>query len=466
MSLVYTQSWLDKASHKAEEIRQKYDNRIADLIVNDLYSNAEEIARKAIISCRRSRGWDKKLDDVLTSRRFGYPVMMVLLGTVFWLTIVGANYPSDLLALLFSKLQEQLTWFFSATGMPDWFHGVMVSGLFEGVACVVSVMLPPMAIFFPLFTLLEDLGYLPRVAFNLDHIFKRCGACGKQALTMCMGFGCNAAGVVSCRIIDSPRERIMAILTNNFVPCNGRFPMLIAIGTIFIAGILPHWLQSAVAAGVVTAMVVLGILITFGVSWLLSHTILRGEPSSMVLELPPYRMPQVVPVIYRSIIDRTIFVLRRAIVMAAPAGALTWILANTYIGDISIITHVATWLQPLGQMIGLDGFILLAFILGLPANEIVIPILPMMYLSTGQIVDFTSLEELRHILINNGWTWLTAVNMMLFTLLHWPCTTTLLTVYKESGSRKWTAISFLIPTVTAFLVCFVLTQAVRFLGLV
>jgi len=466
MSLVYTQSWLDKASHKAEEIRQKYDNRIADLIVNDLYSNAEEIARKAIISCRRSRGWDKKLDDVLTSRRFGYPVMMVLLGTVFWLTIVGANYPSDLLALLFSKLQEQLTWFFSATGMPDWFHGVMVSGLFEGVACVVSVMLPPMAIFFPLFTLLEDLGYLPRVAFNLDHIFKRCGACGKQALTMCMGFGCNAAGVVSCRIIDSPRERIMAILTNNFVPCNGRFPMLIAIGTIFIAGILPHWLQSAVAAGVVTAMVVLGILITFGVSWLLSHTILRGEPSSMVLELPPYRMPQVVPVIYRSIIDRTIFVLRRAIVMAAPAGALTWILANTYIGDISIITHVATWLQPLGQMIGLDGFILLAFILGLPANEIVIPILLMMYLSTGQIVDFTSLEELRHILINNGWTWLTAVNMMLFTLLHWPCTTTLLTVYKESGSRKWTAISFLIPTVTAFLVCFVLTQAVRFLGLV
>ncbi len=466
MSLVYTQSWLDNASHKAEEIRQRYDNRIADLIVNDLYSNAEEIASKAVISCRRSRSWDKKLDDVLTSRRYGYPVMLVLLGTVFWLTIVGANYPSDLLALLFSRLQEQLALFFSATGIPDWFHGVMVSGLFEGVACVVSVMLPPMAIFFPLFTLLEDLGYLPRVAFNLDHIFKRCGACGKQALTMCMGFGCNAAGVVSCRIIDSPRERIMAILTNNFVPCNGRFPILIAIGTIFIAGILPHWLQSAVAAGVVTAMVVLGVLITFGVSWLLSHTILRGEPSSMVLELPPYRMPQVVPVIYRSIIDRTIFVLRRAVVMAAPAGALTWILANTYIGDFSTIVHAATWLQPLGQMIGMDGFILLAFILGLPANEIVIPILLMMYLSTGQMVDFTSLEELRKVLINNGWTWLTAVNMMLFTLLHWPCTTTLLTVYKESGSRKWTAISFLIPTVTAFLVCFVFTQAVRFLGLV
>lgn len=466
MGLSYTHSWLDIASHKAEEIRQKYDNRIADLIVNDLYSNAEEIARKAVISSRRSRGWDKKLDDILTSRRFGYPVMMVLLGAVFWLTIVGANYPSDLLALLFSRLQEQLTRFFSVTAVPGWFHGVMVLGLFEGVACVVSVMLPPMAIFFPLFTLLEDLGYLPRVAFNLDHIFKRCGACGKQALTMCMGFGCNAAGVVSCRIIDSPRERIMAMLTNNFVPCNGRFPILIAIGTIFIAGILPYGLQSAVAAGVVTAMVVLGVLITFGVSWLLSHTILRGEASSMVLELPPYRMPQVVPVIYRSIIDRTIFVLRRAIIMAAPAGALTWILANTYIGDFSIIVHVATWLQPLGQMIGMDGFILLAFILGLPANEIVIPILLMMYLSTGQMVDFTSLEELRQILINNGWTWLTAVNMMLFTLLHWPCTTTLLTVYKESGSKKWTAMSFLIPTVTAFLVCLVFTQAVQLLGLV
>ncbi|NLW44817.1 MAG: ferrous iron transporter B [Syntrophomonadaceae bacterium] len=466
MSLVYTQSWLDKASNKAEEIRQRYDNRIADLIVKDLYANAEEIARKAVVFRRRSRGWDKKLDDILTSRRFGYPVMVALLGAVFWLTIVGANYPSDLLALLFSRLQEKLTWFFSATGLPDWFHGVMVLGLFAGLASVVAVMLPPMAIFFPLFTLLEDLGYLPRVAFNLDHIFKRCGACGKQALTMCMGFGCNAAGVVSCRIIDSPRERIMAILTNNFVPCNGRFPILIAIGTVFFAGTLPYGLQSAAAAGVVTAMVVLGVLLTFGVSWLLSQTILRGEPSSMVLELPPYRMPQLLPVIYRSIIDRTVFVLRRAVIMAAPAGALTWVLANTHIGDFSILAHIATLLQPLGQMIGLDGFILLAFVLGLPANEIVIPILLMMYLSTGRMVDFASLEELRQVLINNGWTWLTAVNMMLFTLLHWPCTTTLLTVYKESGSKKWTAMAFLIPTVTAFLVCFMVTQAVRLLGLV
>jgi ferrous iron transport protein B len=280
-----------------------------------------------------------------------------------------------------------------------------------------------------------------------------------------MGFGCNAAGVVSCRIIDSPRERLIAILTNNFVPCNGRFPILIAIGTIFIAGAFSFAFPTVIAAGVVTTMVVLGIAATFGISWILSRTILQGEPSSLVLELPPYRIPQIGPVIYRSIIDRTIFVLKRAVLMAAPAGALTWILANIYVGDLSIVAHIATWLQPIGNAIGLDGFILLAFILGLPANEIVIPILLMMYLSAGQMVDFSNLEELGTVLIRNGWTWLTAVNMMLFTLLHWPCTTTLLTAYKESGSKKWTAMAFIIPTVTAFLVCFVFTQVVRFLGL-
>jgi ferrous iron transport protein B len=465
MSLVYDRSWLDAASKRAEEIRQRSGERIADLIVSDLYTNAEEIAAKVVTNGMSRPGWDRKLDDILTSRRFGYPIMIALLGIVFWLTIVGSNYPSDLLAGLFLIVQEHLTWFFGLVGSPEWLHGVLVLGLFKGLACVVAVMLPPMAIFFPLFTLLEDLGYLPRVAFNLDNAFKKCGACGKQALTMCMGFGCNAAGVVSCRIIDSPRERLIAILTNNFVPCNGRFPILIAIGTIFIAGAFSFAFPTVIAAGVVTTMVVLGIAATFGISWILSRTILQGEPSSLVLELPPYRIPQIGPVIYRSIIDRTIFVLKRAVLMAAPAGALTWILANIYVGDLSIVAHIATWLQPIGNAIGLDGFILLAFILGLPANEIVIPILLMMYLSAGQMVDFSNLEELGTVLIRNGWTWLTAVNMMLFTLLHWPCTTTLLTAYKESGSKKWTAMAFIIPTVTAFLVCFVFTQVVRFLGL-
>jgi len=465
MSFAHTHPWLDEVSRKAEDIRQNSGTQIADRIVADLYANAEEIAHKVVTKGTNNSIWDRKLDDILTSRLFGYPIMIALLGMIFWLTITGANYPSDLLAALFSKLEEQLAWFFGLVGSPDWLHGVLVLGLFKGLACVVSVMLPPMAIFFPLFTLLEDLGYLPRVAFNLDNIFKKCGACGKQALTMCMGFGCNAAGVVSCRIIDSPRERLMAILTNNFVPCNGRFPILIAVGTIFIAGVLPFAFPTVIAAGVVTAMVILGFIITFGTSWLLSRTLLKGEPSSMVLELPPYRIPQVGPVIYRSMIDRTIFVLRRAVIMAAPAGALTWILANLYAGDLSIIAHAAAWLQPLGHAIGLDGFILLAFILGLPANEIVIPILLMMYLSTGQMIDFSSLEELGKVLIHNGWTWLTAVNMMLFTLLHWPCATTLLTAYKESGSKKWTAMAFIIPTVTAFLICYVFTQTVRFVGM-
>jgi ferrous iron transport protein B len=295
-------------------------------------------------------------------------------------------------------------------------------------------------------------------------MFKTCKACGKQALTMCMGFGCNAAGIVACRIIDSPRERLIAILTNNFVPCNGRFPTLIAIATIFMGGAVTPELSSLTVSLVITATVLLGIAVTFAVSWGLSHSILKGEPSSLVLELPPYRRPQIGAVIYRSLIDRTLFVLKRAVIMAAPAGALIWIFANVYIGDISIIGHLVSWLQPLGYAIGLDGVILLAFILGLPANEIVVPILLMCYLATGHMLEFESLEELRSILAANGWTWLTAVNTMLFCLLHWPCTTALLTAHKESGSGKWTLLAFLIPTVIAFVVCFVVAQMARGLG--
>ncbi|WP_312520589.1 nucleoside recognition domain-containing protein [Anaerospora sp.] len=460
-------STLAQVCTQAEKIRLQSGTELGDTIITDIYANAEEIARKVVITPDNTRAsWETKLDDILTSRMFGYPIMLALLGLIFWITIVGANVPSGILADALFSFQDQLTEWFQLAGAPDWLHGVLVLGMYRGLAWVVSVMLPPMAIFFPLFTLLEDLGYLPRVAFNLDHAFKKCKASGKQILTMCMGFGCNAAGVVSARIIDSPRERIIAIITNNFVPCNGRFPTLIAIATIFVAGYFSPELETPIAALTITALVFLGILITFGVSWLLSHTVLKGEASAMVLELPPYRKPQIGAVIYRSMIDRTYFVLRRAVIMAAPAGAITWILANITVGDTSILNHMASFLQPFAYAIGLDGYILLAFILGLPANEIVIPILLMSYLSTGYMIEVEELSELSQIFIAHGWTWLTAVNTLLFCLLHWPCATVLLSTYKESGSKKWTFLAFLLPTVIGFLVCFIVAQSARMLGLV
>lgn len=464
--IVKPMTTLTEIGTEADKLRLSAGKPLGDTIVADIYANAEQIARKVVTHNQENKStWDAKLDDILTSRLFGYPIMLALLGLIFWLTIKGANVPSAIIANALFAFQDRLTEWFQLAGAPAWLQGVLVLGLYRALAWVVSVMLPPMAIFFPLFTLLEDLGYLPRVAFNLDNFFKKCKACGKQALTMCMGFGCNAAGVVSCRIIDSPRERLIAILTNNFVPCNGRFPTLIAVATIFFGGAFASEYETLVASLTITGLVLLGIAATFAVSWLLSHTILKGEPSSLVLELPPYRPPQVGAIIYRSIIDRTLFVLRRAVIMAAPAGAITWILGNVYIGDLSIIGHLAGWLQPVGYAVGLDGFIILAFILGLPANEIVVPILLMSYLATGQMMEFESLDELRQVLLDNGWTGLTAVCTMLFCLLHWPCTTTLLSAYKESGSAKWTFLSFLIPTAFAFAVCFIVAQAARLLGL-
>ncbi|WP_128751426.1 nucleoside recognition domain-containing protein [Desulfosporosinus sp. HMP52] len=456
---------LSEAYGQAEYVRKAYRNSFSDQIVADIYGNAEQITKHVLSSKGRHRiGFDQIIDNLVTSKWFGYPLMILLLVGVFWITIEGANIPSGLLASVLFAFQDQLTLGFQWLGAPDWVHGVLVLGVYRTLAWVVSVMLPPMAIFFPLFTLLEDSGYLPRIAFNLDHIFKKAKACGKQSLTMCMGFGCNAAGVTSCRIIDSPRERLIAILTNNFVPCNGRFPTLIAITSIFIGGAIASY-SGIINALVISGMILLGIAVTLTVSWLLSITILKGEPSSLVLELPSYRRPKIGAVIYRSVIDRTLFVLRRAIIIAAPAGAVIWILANIYIGELSILSTVAHTLNPLGKLIGLDGFILMAFILGLPANEIVMPILIMSYLSTGSLQDFASLEELRNVLVSNGWTWLTAVNVMLFSLLHWPCATTLLTTYKETGSKKWTFLSFLIPTLIGFSACFILTQVVRMLGL-
>lgn len=437
-----------------------------DRIVCNIVKTAEGISAKVISLENQSHNQlDRKIDSILTSRTFGIPIMIALLGLVFWITIEGANFPSAVLAKGLFWIEGQLTVFFGWLGSPRWVHDILVLGMYRTLAWVVSVMLPPMAIFFPLFTLLEDLGYLPRVAFNLDHYFKKACAHGKQALTMCMGFGCNAAGVIACRIIDSPRERLIATITNNFVPCNGRFPTIIALATIFIASAAGSFSSLAATLSVLTA-IILGVIITLFISKLLSKTILKGLPSSFTLELPPYRKPQVGRIIVRSIFDRTLFVLGRAVAVAAPAGLVIWLMANTTVGEASILTLCAQFLDPFARLLGLDGYIMMAFILGLPANEIVIPILIMSYLSKGSMLELNSLSAMRQLLIDNGWTWLTAVCMMLFSLNHWPCGTTLWTIRKETQSWKWTGVSFLVPTVTGIVVCFVVAQGARLLGLV
>ncbi len=441
-------------------------NALRDRIAGGIYSSAERIAGKVVSRKGKQINWDQKIDDVLTSRCLGIPVMLLLLGVVLWLTVTGANYPSQILASGLFRIEDILTGLFVQAGAPAWLHGLLVEGAYLSLAWVVSVMLPPMAIFFPLFTIMEDLGYLPRVAFNLDKFFRRAGAHGKQSLTMSMGFGCNAAGVISCRIIESPRERLIAVLTNSFIPCNGRFPTLIILSTLFMGGTVAASFRSAAASLVVVGLVLTGITVTLLVSRLLTKTLLRGEPSFFILELPPYRKPQVGRIIIRSVLDRTLFVLGRAVVVAVPAGALTWILANTFINDLSLLSHAAGFLDSFGWLLGMDGFILMAFILGLPANEIVLPILLMSYVSAGTMVEPESLAALHNILVvQNGWTWLTALSVMLFSLLHYPCGTTLLTIFKETRSLKWTLIALLMPLSVALLVTFTLTQAARLLGL-
>ncbi|HIS78080.1 ferrous iron transport protein B [Anaeromassilibacillus sp. An200] len=423
---------------------------LQDLIASRLIARAEQIAQSAV-TAPPGGGFarDRKLDRLFTSRWTGIPVMLLLLALIFWITITGANVPSELLSSLGTAAEDGLARLFETCGAPDWLTGAVVHGMFRVLCWVVSVMLPPMAIFFPLFTILEDFGYLPRVAFNLDHAFQKAHACGKQALTMCMGFGCNAAGVVGCRIIDSPRERLIATVTNSFVPCNGKFPTLITILTIFFAagsagGLVPALL--------LTGIILLGILMTFLVSRLLSATILRGVPSSFTLELPPYRRPQIGQILVRSVLDRTLFVLARAAAVAAPAGLLLWILANVDAGGMSLLAHCAQALDPIGRVLGLDGAILLAFLLGIPANEIVVPILIMTYMAGGSLTEL-SLPQLQTLLLANGWTWRTAVCMVVFSLLHWPCATTLATIYRETKSLKWTAASFLVPTLCGAALC-------------
>lgn len=440
---------------------------IRDTISNISYEYAKELYNKCVkIQDSNRFKRDEKIDRIITSKTFGIPLMLLCLGVILWITIQGANYPSQLLSSILFSFEPHIFSFLQSIHAPLWICEMLTYGMYRSLAWVVSVMLPPMAIFFPLFTLLEDLGYLPRVAFNLDHLFKKACCHGKQCLTMCMGFGCNAAGVIGCRIIDSPRERMVAILTNNFVPCNGRFPTLIAVATIFFSSAI----SSSTSANFVTALcitltIVVGIIITLLASYLLSKTLLKGVPSTFTLELPPYRTPKFGRVLYSSIIDRTMFVLYRAVVVAAPAGIIIWIFANLYIGDVSILAYVAGILDPFAKVIGLDGFILMAFILGLPANEIVIPILLMSYMATGSMIELDNFVELGQVLRDNGWTYLTALNVMLFSLLHWPCATTLMTIKKETGSKKWTAVGFILPTVIGIGVCFVTTTIFRLFGL-
>lgn len=428
---------------------------IRDDAVTSLIRQGEKIASECVdFSEKDAILRDRRLDRILTNRWLGVPIMLLLLAVIFWLTIVGANYPSEMLSTGLFWVGERLRDGMMALHSPGWLTGAVVDGVYRVLAWVVSVMLPPMAIFFPLFTLLEDSGYLPRVAFNLDKHFQKAKACGKQALTMCMGFGCNAAGVVGCRIIDSPRERLIAILTNNFVPCNGRFPTIISIITMFFAaGIGFSAGRSLVSALLLTGVILLGIIATFLVSRLLSGTVLKGVPSSFTLELPPYRRPQIGKVLVRSIVDRTLFVLGRAVVVAAPAGLIIWLLANIHVDGATLLSQCASFLDPAGRFLGMDGVILLAFLLGFPANEIVIPIMLMAYLSTGALVEAGSLMELKALLVSNGWTWVTALCVMLFSLLHFPCSTTCLTIKKETGSMKWTALAFALPTIVGIVVC-------------
>lgn len=438
---------------------------LKDRIVSSIVLTAEELCLDTVRHEKTNYDRaDRRADQILTSRLTGYPIMILLLLGIFWLTIAGANLPSQLLMSALFGLGDLLRGGLAALAAPEWLCGLLIDGAYKVLAWVVSVMLPPMAIFFPLFTLLEDSGYLPRIAYNLDKPFQKCSACGKQALTMAMGFGCNAAGVVGCRIIDSPRERLIAMLTNCFVPCNGRFPMMISVITMFFIGTAGGAFDSVLSALLLTAVILLGIGMTFAVSRLLSKTILKGIPSSFTLELPPYRRPQFGKVIVRSIFDRTLFVLGRAAAVAAPAGLLIWLAANVTVGETSVLGHITGFLDPLGRFLGLDGVILTAFLLGLPANEIVVPIIIMTYLCEGSILEMESLAELKSLLTANGWTIVTAINMLLFSLFHWPCSTTLLTIGKESGSVKWTAAALLIPTAVGMFLCFLVNTAARLFG--
>ena len=456
-----------KTSASRKEGLDKLKNTIMSICLNDeicspkmelfshssqtLAEKSRQIAQKCIR--RQNSQRQSRLDKVLTSKLTGIPIMLLLMCLLLWITVVGANVPSEWLSMAFGVVKEWLYRLFAFLHAPDFITGIIVDGIYTTLSWVVAVMLPPMAIFFPLFSLIEDSGYLPRIAFNLDCFFSKCGAHGKQSLTMAMGIGCNACGVTGCRIIESPQERLIAILTNNIMPCNGRFPILIAMIVLLFAGGAVGAGNSFAAAVGLLAILLGCVLLTMGVSKLLSKTVAKGIPSGFALELPPYRKPQIFKTIVRSLLDRTLFVLGRAVIVAAPAGAVIWLAANISINDISLLQYAADLLDPFGQFIGLDGVIVLAFILGFPANETVIPIIIMSYLSAGTLTDYAGYEELFRILQANGWTQLTVICMIIMTVLHFPCSTTCLTIKKETGSFKWTLLSMLIPTAIGISIC-------------
>lgn len=427
-----------------------------------LLDRSEVLCRKCVrYSIKGTSDKISKIDKILTSKLTGIPIMLAMFALLFWITAVGANYPSQWLSSLFGFIKENLYLFFDYINAPPFVSGLIIDGIYTTLTWVVAVMLPPMAIFFPLFSLIEDSGYLPRIAFNLDRFFSKCGAHGKQSLTMAMGIGCNACGVTGCRIIESKQERIIAVLTNNFMPCNGRFPMLIALIMMFFAGSTFALASSLATAGILLLIIVFCVLITLFTSKILSLTIAKGEPSGFALELPPYRKPQILKTIARSFLDRTLFVLGRAVIVAAPAGALIWILANVEINSISLLSYCTDFLNPFGQFIGLDGVIVMAFILGFPANETVIPIMIMSYLASGTMVEYSSYQELLNIFTANGWTVTTAVCTMIMCIMHYPCSTTVLTIHKETKSLKWTLLSMLIPTVMGIVLCMIVANVTK-----
>lgn len=462
---------VDDVLKTADSLRWQIGRNFHERLMEDIYTDAAQLADRAVTRPGEKPRFDldRTIDRVVTSRIWGFPLMILLFTLVFWITISGANVPSGWLATLLLDMGHPFLKGISATiGLPWWLDGLLLDGIYMATAWVISVMLPPMAIFFPLFTLLEDFGYLPRVAFNLDNVFKKSGAHGKQALSMMMGFGCNAAGIVATRVIDSPRERLIAIISNNFALCNGRWPTQILIATLFIGGMVPAYLAGLVSALAVVGIAMLGVLLTFAVSWGLSRTVLKGEVSTFSLELPPYRPPRVWQTIYTSMIDRTIFVLWRAIVFALPAGAAIWLSANINIAGVSIAEHLITFLNPVGWLVGLNGVILVAYIVAIPANEIVIPTILMLTVlaagvtgageGTGVMFELDSGMETMALFDAGGWTLLTAVNLMIFSLIHNPCSTTIYTIYKETGSRKWTLIASLLPVVMGFVITFLVAQ--------
>ena len=461
----------------ANNLRWEIGEHFHDSLMESIYSNAASIAGRSVTlpSEKETTNWEKTVDKILTSPITGFPIMFLILGVVFWITIQGANVPSAMIAsFLIDTIHPALKSFAAGIGMPFWLDGVLIDGAYLAGAWVVSVMLPPMAIFFPLFTLLEDFGYLPRVSFNMDSLYKKVGAHGKQALTMAMGFGCNAAGIIATRVIDSPRERLIAIITNNFSLCNGRWPTQILIATIFIGSAVPAYLAGIVSAAAVVFIAVLGIVSSLVVSWGLSKSALKGEASAFSLELPPYRPPRILQTLYTSLVDRTIFVLWRAVVFAVPAGIVIWLVANVTIGGESIANIFIEWVNPFAFILGLNGVIFLAYVIAIPANEIVIPTVLMLTVmslgltgvgaGSGVMFELDSASATKDILVAGGWTLLTGINLMLFSLLHNPCSTTIYTIYKETKSVKWTLVSTFLPIAMGLIVTFFVTQIWRLIA--